>query len=118
MSTKVKDYTEKDILEAIYNSSGIVSNIAESLKCSWGTAKIYIDKYPSCIEALNDENESILDLAENKMLELIEEKDDKMIRYLLSTKGKKRGYTEKTEVGITVNEDNEFKIVKKIDADS
>jgi hypothetical protein len=43
-------------------------------------------------------DESLLDLAESKALELIKEKNPQMIMFFLKTKGKQRGYVERTEV--------------------
>lgn len=97
----MRDFTEQEILTAIENSCGIILNIAQKLNCHWSTAESYINKYQSCIDALRYEQESAIDNAENKMYDLINAKDPQMIRYFLSTKGKKRGYTEKQEIQLT-----------------
>lgn len=95
----MKYYTEDQILEAIKDSYGIILNVAQKLGCCWHTAKAYIEKYESCIRALNDEEETGIDTAEKNMFDLIKSKDAQMIRYFLSTKGKKRGYSERHEIG-------------------
>jgi hypothetical protein len=92
------DYTKENILEAIKDSGGIISTIAKTLKCEWHTAERYINLWDETKEAYQDECEIILDKAESKMIEAIESKDMQMVRYLLSTKGKKRGYTERHEL--------------------
>ena len=94
-------FTEQQILEAIKGSYGIISNIANKLGCEWHTAKRHIEAYPSCIEAIKAEEETGIDNAENKMYDLINSADPQMIRYFLSTKGKRRGYTEKQEIEMT-----------------
>jgi len=98
---KSLEYTESEVLEAIKGCSGVVTNVSEKLKCSWNSAQKYINEYESCIQAFKDEGEHLLDTAENKLKEAIEGGDMQMVRYLLSTKGKKRGYTEKQEVELT-----------------
>ncbi len=94
-------FTEEQILEAIKDSYGIISNIAKKLGCGWHAAKSYVEKYESCVQALKAEEETGIDNAENKMYDLINSADPQMIRYFLSTKGKRRGYTEKQEIEMT-----------------
>ena len=84
---------KKELLEAIQGSYGIKSTIAARLHCSWHTVDDTIKLYPECMQALADENESILDFTEGKAIERIKEGDGTMIRFMLATKGKKRGYT-------------------------
>ena len=84
---------KKELLEAIQGSYGIISTIAARLHCNWHTVDENIKLYPECMQALADENESILDFTEGKAIERIKEGDGTMIRFMLATKGKKRGYT-------------------------
>jgi hypothetical protein len=91
-------YKAEQFIDAIKDSGGIVSTIAKRVGCDWHTAKKYIDTYPTVNRAYQDECERVLDLAETKVIELINDKDGAMIRYYLSTKGKKRGYTEKQQI--------------------
>ena len=84
---------KKELLEAIQGSYGIISTIAARLHCNWHTVDETIKLYPECMQALADENESILDFTEGKAIERIKEGDGTMIRFMLATKGKKRGYT-------------------------
>ena len=81
-------YTEKQLLEVIKNSAGIMSTIADRLKCNWHTAKKKIEESETVKQAYESECERVLDLAESKMIKLIDQEDGQMIRYLLSTKGK------------------------------
>ena len=92
------DYTEDEVLSAIKDSAGIVSKVAENLGCTWGTADKYIKKYETALTLMAEECERILDLAESEMIKHIENGDIQMIKYILATKGKKRGYTEKQEI--------------------
>ena len=84
---------EKELLENIKGSYGIISKIAARLHVDWHTVDDTIKMYPSCMQALADENESVLDFTEGKAIERIKDGDSVMIRFMLATKGKKRGYT-------------------------
>jgi len=88
-------FTKSKILKAIEGSGGIISNIASNLCCDWHTANKYANMYNETILALESESETLIDNAENAMHNLISSGDGMMIRYYLSTKGKKRGYVEK-----------------------
>jgi hypothetical protein len=100
-SVTMYNFDKKTVLNAIKDSSAIMSTIAKRLNCDWITANRYCHKWEATKEALENEKEKILDFAEGKMLEIINGGDGTMIRYLLSTKGKQRGYTEKTEVELS-----------------
>ena len=110
-----KTYKKSDVLEAIKGSNGIVSNVCKRLKCDWHTADTFIKKWPETLQALDDERESYLDLTESACIDRINAGDGQMIRFVLATLGKKRGYTydettataeaaiADTEVNISVN---------------
>ena len=101
---------KKELLEAIQGTYGIISTIAKRLHCNWHTVNNTIKLYPECMQALADENETVLDFTESKAIERIKDGDGAMIRFLLATKGRKRGYGYGD--GEPVGEiDNEIKIV-------
>lgn len=92
-----KAYKKSDVLEAIKGSNGIVSNVCKRLKCDWHTADNFIKKWPETLQALDDERESYLDLTESECINRIKAGDGQMIRFVLATLGKRRGYgTEET----------------------
>ena len=84
---------EKTLLAAIAGSRGVISTIAERLGMNWHTVRNAIDESEAAQQALADEEETALDFVENKAYERIEAGDGQMIRFVLATKGKKRGYT-------------------------
>lgn len=92
-----KNYDIPTIKKAIQNSGGLYSNIARALGCEWHTARKYVEQYEETKELYDNENESILDLAESKLIENINKNDDTAIIFYLKTKGKKRGYIERQE---------------------
>lgn len=90
-------FTAKQFIEAIPGTGGIVSAIAKKVGCTWHTAKKYIDKHPTIKQAYEDECEAVLDMTETQAIKAIKKGDGPMIRYMLSTKGKHRGYVERVE---------------------
>ena len=57
--------TDKAILEAIKDSGGIMSTIARKLGVTWHTADSWIRESGELMEALKDEKEIILDMADS-----------------------------------------------------
>lgn len=94
---KGREFTQDQVLQAIKGSGGIVSAVGSKLGCAWHTADKYINKWETTRRAMADEGEKVLDLAENKLIEAIQNGEQWAIQTLLKTKGKKRGYTERQE---------------------
>lgn len=116
MGRKKKIYKKADILEAIKGSGGIVTTIALSLNCDWHTAKKNINKYEETREAFDGESETGLDLVEGKAYQQAKNGDGAMIRFILATKGRKRGYGDKAPQALD-DENNQIKIVVVDDGD-
>lgn len=93
-----KNYENTTIKKAIEDSGGIISTIAERLGCEWHTAKKYINSSDELKSAYEAESESVIDLAESKLIENIQANDNTAILFYLKTKGKKRGYVERSEI--------------------
>lgn len=108
-------FKAEQFIDGIKDSGGIISTIAKRVGCDWHTAKKYIDLYATVKRAYNDECERVLDLAESKVIELMNEKDGPMLRYYLSTKGKKRGFTEKQQIEHTGKDGGPIKQEIKLD---
>ncbi len=100
----MRDFTEKEVLKAISDSGGIISKIAEKLTCDWHTAKTYIEKFEKTKLAYSAETESVLDIAESKLIENIQDNDNTAIIFYLKTKGRNRGYVEKYQPDDSDNE--------------
>ena len=90
-------FTAQQFIDAIPGTGGIVTKIAEKVGCVWNTARKYIDTHPTVQQAYDDECERILDMAESALFKSISERDAWAVKYMLSTKGKARGYIERTE---------------------
>lgn len=90
---------DKDtVLEAIKDSGGIMSTIARRLGVTWHTADSWVKQYDETKQALQDERETILDLAESTLFRNIKDGNSQDAKWLLSTMGKNRGYSERHEI--------------------
>ena len=95
-------FTAQQFISAIPKSGGIVTKIAERVGCAWNTARKYIDTHPTVKQAYDDECENILDMAESALIKSVSEQEAWAVKYMLSTKGKARGYVERSQVEQTV----------------
>ena len=104
-----KKFTEAQVLEAIKDTGGIMLQIAKKLDCDWNTARKYSNMWDATKEALKAEEEKVLDIGESQMLKQVQAGDGQMIRWMLSRKGRDRGYGDKQEIehsapaGININ---------------
>ena len=96
--TNVTSSTKKDnFLKALKNNLGNISQACKSSKISRQTYYRWVDDDVEFEEQCKNVEESLLDLAENRLLEKIDKYDTTSIIFFLKTKGKKRGYVEKQE---------------------
>ena len=86
------------VLEAIKGSGGIVSTVSKRLGCAWSTARTYIDKWEDTQKAFLDEREAILDMAEGVIDNSVKDGNTQDAKWVLSTLGKDRGFSEKTQI--------------------
>ena len=86
-SAQKTDKKKSDFLIALKNNNGNISESCQSINIG-RTFK----------QDAEDAQESLIDLAESKLVENIKENDNTSIIFFLKTKGKKRGYIEKQEV--------------------
>jgi len=93
-------FTAAQFIAAIPKTGGIITSIANKVGCTWNTAKSYINRHPTVLAAYRAECEVVLDMAESELIKALKRGDQWAVKYLLSTKGKARGYTEKTEIEI------------------
>jgi len=100
-------YTAQQVIDACPETGGIMALVAKKLGCDRSTVLRYAKRYPTVRRALDAADEEATDLAENKLMVLINKEHWPAIRYRLATKGKNRGYVERQEHGGT-GEKGEF----------
>ena len=91
-------YTVTDVIEALTKREGRVAIAAEDLGCSAQTIYNYGKRYPSIAAFIEHKNEKRLDMAENALWELVMAGNLGAVIFYLKTQGKRRGYTERTEL--------------------
>lgn len=107
----MKRIAQKEVLNAIKDSAGIMSVIARRLNCNWNTARTYCNKWESTKLALQDETETTLDNAELKLIDAIKAGDTNLIKWYLSTKGKDRGYTTEIKTDLQTTDNKPLRII-------
>lgn len=94
-------YTKEEVLDAIAGSAGIVLTIANRLKCTWDTAQRWIGKWKETEIAFQNEGEKVLDIAEGQVIKAINAGDLQTAKWVLSRKGKARGWNEDNTLKLT-----------------
>lgn len=91
-------YTAQQVADALTAAKGFVSVAAKNLQCSDETVRNYIKRYSACKQAVTDAREAMIDYAEGKLYQNIQNNDTVSILFFLKTQAKQRGYVERTEV--------------------
>ena len=89
----------------VYEKKGCnITQTCSALGISRKTFYEWKEKKKKLDEGLKEVDESILDWAESKLVEHINNNDLQALIFFLRTKGKKRGYVEKTETDVNINQ--------------
>lgn len=91
-------YTDKQIQDALKQTKGMVYLASRQLGCSHHTIKARIAKSVKLQEIVEAEGGSVIDTAELKLYQLILDGDLGAVKYMLSTRGKDRGYIERHQL--------------------
>lgn len=101
--------TLQKILEGIQDTGGIRTEICRKLNISYQTLYNYMKRYPKIKEALTEEEEKVLDMAEGNLFGLIQNGDTSAIFYFLNNKGRGRGYGQPYKTTIIDKDEGEQK---------
>ncbi len=94
-------YTEQQVIDALTQAKGLRAPAAAALHCSRHTIGNYIERCPAVRAAYEDALEGTLDLAQSKLIDLVEKDHWGAIRFILATLGKDRGFTEQAQAQTT-----------------
>lgn len=103
---------KEDLLNALAQTSGIVSSACKAANVSRMTYYRYYNEDPEFREKADDIKELQKDFAESLILKKMKEGDTTMIIFYAKTQMKDRGYTERREI---TGKDGESLIQKEID---
>lgn len=93
----------KDFLEVLNKKAGNVSEACKAFKISRRQYYNWYEDIPEFKQGADDIQEALIDFAESQLLLNIKDKKETSIIFFLKTKGKKRGYIEKTETELSGN---------------
>jgi hypothetical protein len=91
-------FTAAQVIVALQATKGMVYLAAKRLKCDPDTVLNYCKRYPSVEAAKQTQRGELVDLAEQKLRESIQNGEAWGITLCLKTIGKDRGYVERQEV--------------------
>ena len=116
MNLKVTTMTKKDtkkelMIEALEKSLGVVSQACQSIGISRQTHYRWIEEDPEYKFQVESIDDVCIDFAENQLFKKMKDGSDAAIIFYLKTKGKKRGYIEKTQIDHSI-EDNNIQEIK------
>ena len=97
-TSKKKEQTAQCLIKAVKESHGLLTLAAKRAGISYCTATRYVNEFPTVAKAVQEAREGMLDVAESKLYEAIDNKEAWAICFYLKTQGKQRGYTERQEV--------------------
>jgi len=91
-------FSQQQVIDALIRNGGLKGATARALHCNRLTIRRYIDRYPAVKEAQEDAIEDTIDMAQGKLVEMVQQGDWRAVLLLLSTLVKDRVFTERTEV--------------------
>lgn len=105
---------KKAMISAMIKSLGIVTAAAKIAKITRDTHYEWMNTDPVYKKAIEDIEDIAIDFAETQLHKQIKNQDTTATIFYLKTKGKKRGYIEKSEIGITDKNGNDVIQVVKL----
>jgi hypothetical protein len=86
------------VIEALQESLGIVTTACINAGVSRSQFYEWLKNDKEFAKAVEDIEDVTLDFVEGKLLQNVKDNDTQSILFYLKTKGKRRGYTERTEI--------------------
>lgn len=94
-------YTAKEVAQALIETKGMVYIAAQRLGCDPDTIRNYCKRYPSVQAARDAQRGIMIDTAELKLWQSIQNGEAWGIAFCLKTLGKDRGYVEQQKLALT-----------------
>jgi hypothetical protein len=93
------------LLQALEKSLGVVTTACKQLEISRATYYRWLSEDEEFSKSAKDIQDVALDFVESKLFEQIQESSTAATIFYLKTKGKKRGYVERSELDLTSGEE-------------
>ena len=94
---------KKQLIEVLEKNLGVVQSACNTVGIHRSTFYSYYNNDPKFRSAVDEIEGISLDFAESQLFKQIKDGNITAIIFYLKTKGKKRGYVEKTEIDVTEN---------------
>ena len=88
------------MISAIVEAKGFVTKACDILGCARKTFYVYLKRYPTVQEALEDTREKRHEWVESKLMKAVGDDNLTAIIFYLKTQGKHLGYVERQEVDL------------------
>lgn len=92
------DAPKKRLLTALIDAKGIVTTACEACQMPRSTFYVWMKADEQFKAAVEDIQDVAIDYVEGKLFNLIEKEDTAATIFFMKTRGKKRGYVERTEL--------------------
>ena len=93
-----RKFTTKQMIDAIRQAEGNLSDVARILKCHRATVHNYVNRFSTVKQAYEEENDKFIDEAQGQLRRHVKKGSLPAIMFLLKTKGKHLGYVERQEL--------------------
>lgn len=93
-----EEYTAAQVIEALEKSAGIKTQAAARLRCHVNTVHAYCKRYPTVAAAAKAQDDTLVDMAESVLVRRLQQSEWDAAKFVLTTKGKDRGWGQSTEV--------------------
>ena len=97
------EHNKKRLLEALEKSLGVVTTACRSVNIGRTTFYTYYKEDIKFKKAVDDISNIALDFAESQLHQLMQDGNPSSVIFYLKTKGKNRGYYEKSHLDLTSN---------------
>jgi hypothetical protein len=94
-------YSAAEVAQALIETKGMVYIAAQRLNCTVETIRLYCKRYPSVQAARDSQRGIMVDTAELKLWQSIQNGEAWGIAFCLKTLGKDRGYVEQQKLALT-----------------
>jgi hypothetical protein len=84
--------TKEEVREALVRCNGIQSHAAAYLGCSYWTIRKYCERCPELRTVAEEAREILIDKAEARLYDLVDNGEFGPVRFVLETLGRSRGY--------------------------
>lgn len=97
MATSRQRFTAAQLADALRKARGIKAAAARSLGCDRETVVNYCKRYPSVAAVCDEQREVLVDIAEGKLTQEVDQGTEWAVKMVLTTLGKDRGYVTRQE---------------------